>query len=213
MKVWYMSTNDIYELPVTPMMDSAKELAEFVGTTENAIISAVSQKQRRNGDRCIYHCVEIGDLDKENIVEEHEGNFINAKHEAAYNEYLFCEDWLAKRKELTTGLSEEESHRHHIEIVCERSKMKTRFKKVKLELEIFEDFDKLLKKKKEAEDFLNTRKKYTKIETEQDRRAAEERQLKKKSAKLFLKNVNSFLNNEDDYNIYFITRYLNEEEN
>lgn len=45
MNLWVKTTLDKYELPVA-VADSAKELAEMVGSTQNSVLSSVSKGRR-----------------------------------------------------------------------------------------------------------------------------------------------------------------------
>lgn len=42
---WYLVTNDEYELPVTPVFDFSKELADFLGISRNALLRKGYQKK------------------------------------------------------------------------------------------------------------------------------------------------------------------------
>lgn len=64
MKRLYMKvTNDEYELPVA-VADSSKELAEMVGTTRNAILSAISHGKTDKYKR-VYIKVEFEDEEED----------------------------------------------------------------------------------------------------------------------------------------------------
>lgn len=43
---WYMVTNDEYELPVTPVFDSSRELAEFLGVKRNTVLGFQSRMRK-----------------------------------------------------------------------------------------------------------------------------------------------------------------------
>lgn len=59
MNIWMKVSNDEYELPIM-IADSARELAEKCGTTENSVKSSVSHAKR--GDRwSSYVCVKVTD--------------------------------------------------------------------------------------------------------------------------------------------------------
>lgn len=61
--VWLRVTDDDLQLPVA-VADSSKELAELCGTTQDAIISAVSHAKRR-GNRSRYVKVYIEEDDND----------------------------------------------------------------------------------------------------------------------------------------------------
>lgn len=59
MNIWMKVSNDEYELPIM-IADSARELAEKCGTTENSVKSSASHAKR--GDRwSSYVCVKVTD--------------------------------------------------------------------------------------------------------------------------------------------------------
>lgn len=55
--IWMVVTQDKYELPVY-VADTAREIAEIVGTTANSIISTYSHYIRGNIKNCKYRRVE-----------------------------------------------------------------------------------------------------------------------------------------------------------
>ena len=68
MTVWMYVTMDKYELPIY-VADSAKELAQLVGTSTKHINSAIWHAKQRNG-RCKYVKVNIDDINEYDDINE-----------------------------------------------------------------------------------------------------------------------------------------------